>query len=249
MDPNRGSGGGTEDTLPSDRCPNCGGPLRFEGERPEGHCTACDIYVEILRPLPVAPDRPPLVRAEVLAAKKRELQDLCRAYGLKVSGNKTDVLTRVLRYMDEHGVDVPPDDVEAAEPESPPIEAVAVEPIVMPAVPEAEAAVEDLLRAVEEVRSISIPRVYVEDRDRLRRDRRRFYVGVILSAIGGSGLILGSILHDVLRVPILGEAYTVFGPLNTSVGLIGLVILLAGLAGIGLGLRGGVVDAEPTVLG
>src|SRR5688572_11642319 len=40
--------------LPPDRCPNCGGPLRFPEDDPLGLCTACGIYVEILtRLLPV----------------------------------------------------------------------------------------------------------------------------------------------------------------------------------------------------
>lgn len=251
MDGDRGSEGEPEDELPSDRCPNCGGPLRFEGERSEGHCVACDIYVEILKPLPVAADRPPLVRAQVLAAKKRELQDLCRAYGLKVSGNKTDVLTRVLRYMDDHGIDVSPDDAEAVEPEVPEVEAppASEDGVAASEVHKAEAAIEDILLAVAREPSLAAAPGDVETAARLRHDRRRFYVGVVLSAIGGSGLILGSFLHDVARVPLFGQAYAVFGPLNTVVALVGLIVLLAGLVGIGLGLRGGVVSAEPTAQG
>lgn len=251
MDGDRGSEGEPEDELPSDRCPNCGGPLRFEGERSEGHCVACDIYVEILKPLPVAADRPPLVRAQVLAAKKRELQDLCRAYGLKVSGNKTDVLTRVLRYMDDHGIDVSPDDVEAVAPEVLDAEAVLTTEAVAaaPEAHEAEAAIEDILLAVEREPSLAVAPAGMETPARLRRDRRRFYVGVVLTAAGGSGLVLGSFLHDALRVPLFGQAYTVFGPLNTGVALFGFIVLLAGLVGIGLGVRGGVVSAEPTAMG
>lgn len=244
MEGEAGDGGppGGED-LPSDRCPNCGGPLAFEPGRPEGHCSRCDIFVEILKPLPVAPDRPALVRADVLAATKKDLQELCRAYGLKVSGNKTDILTRVLRYMDEHGIDLPPDDVEEGLPEE---EVLTIE---LGARDEHDLAVDELLEAVARVETAEAPREPVVTTARLRRDRRRFFVGILLTAIGGWGLLLGSLLHDVLRVPWIGEAYAVFGPLNQFSAIVGGVVLLIGLAGVALGLRGGVIPTKSAARG
>ena len=36
--------------LPTDRCPNCGGPLKSFWDQPEALCPKCRIFVEILRP-------------------------------------------------------------------------------------------------------------------------------------------------------------------------------------------------------
>lgn len=80
-----------------------------------------------------------------------------------------------------------------------------------------------------------------------RRDRALHYVGSTLVAFGGSGLILGSILHDLFRVPQFGSAYDAFGPVNWSALLFGFIFFAAGLAAIGVSLRGGVVRMKRAV--
>ena len=65
--------------------------------------------------------------------------------------------------------------------------------------------------------------------------------GIVLAALGGPGLVLGSFLHDFLRVPWVGQTYEAFGPLNVLAASIGGVLLLGGVIAIGLGLRGGIL--------
>ncbi len=72
-------------------------------------------------------------------------------------------------------------------------------------------------------------------RSRLRR--AAYYAGVFDVAIGGAGLILGSVLHDIFRVPFFGRAYDAFGPLNLGAVLIGLVFLGVGFVAMAVGLR------------
>lgn len=281
-----------EGELASDRCPSCGSLLTFKAGRAEGYCTVEGIFVEILRPISPASTRPPLIRLQVLNGPKRDLHDLCRAYGLKVSGNKTDLLTRLLRYMDERDIDLPPEEREEARetpalevepvpdaeeaPAEPPevVPSLAVESVereVPPAevafVPEAEATQVDALLGdieAEEAHPETLPEPALETavegevavpgvgetgstlEARMRRDRRIFYVGSILAATGGPGLILGSVLHDAFRVPILGRTYEAFGNLNVTFALIGGMLLLGGLVTIGVALRGGVVRATPS---
>jgi len=323
-----------------DRCPSCGGKLTYEPGRDQGFCAIEGIYVEVLVRPPEEGERPPLVREAILHATKRDLQQLCKEYGQRTSGNKTDLLTRILRYMDDHGIDLPPEDVaegavaeptaegtaeaegakppaaeaaaphhgpdvdlllaeiahlaaqptpataEAAPPEGPeepPQEepptkpephvvesATAAEPTgedapeeqaflleaAGMAAPEEPAA--DELAAAEEVEAeeetLPIEEVAFEteasvapavDAARLRRDRIAFYVGTVLVAAGGPGLIFGSVLHDALRVPWVGDAFEAFGPLNVAAALIGGVVLAAGLVAMGVGLRGGIVRTRP----
>lgn len=66
-----------------------------------------------------------------------------------------------------------------------------------------------------------------------------FYTGSVLIAFGGSGLALGSFLHDMFRVPLFGYAYDAFGDVNVTTALIGAAILLAGLAAMAVGARAG----------
>ena len=77
-------------------------------------------------------------------------------------------------------------------------------------------------------------------RTRMRRDRWMLYAGTFLQAIGGFGLILGSLLHDVFRIPFLGRNYAAFGSINAVFAVVGVILLMAGLAAIGFSLRGGV---------
>ncbi|HYR81846.1 MAG TPA: SAP domain-containing protein [Thermoplasmata archaeon] len=67
--------------------------------------------------------------------------------------------------------------------------------------------------------------------------RAAYYAGVFDVAIGGAGLILGSILHDIFRVPFFGRAYDAFGPLNLGAVFIGVVFLGVGFAAMAVGLR------------
>jgi hypothetical protein len=79
---------------------------------------------------------------------------------------------------------------------------------------------------------------------RLLRDRILFYASLVLIVVGGLGLALGSWLHDLLRVPIVGEAYTVFGPINVLYAGVGLILLLPGVILLALSLRGGTVSHQ-----
>jgi hypothetical protein len=78
----------------------------------------------------------------------------------------------------------------------------------------------------------------------LLRDRILFYVSLALMTVGGLGFALGSYLHDLLRVPIVGEAYYVFGPINVLYALVGAVLLFVGLALFYISLRGGSLSNE-----
>ena len=62
-----------------------------------------------------------------------------------------------------------------------------------------------------------------------RRERILFYAGVLLVLAGGPGMALGSWLHDIFRIPILGEAYEAFGWLNRLFAASGLVVLIVGI--------------------
>lgn len=66
-----------------------------------------------------------------------------------------------------------------------------------------------------------------------------FYAGSILVAFGGSGLALGSLLHDVFRVPFFGQSYDAFGSVNVSTAFFGALFLLAGIAAMVVGARAG----------
>jgi len=64
-----------------------------------------------------------------------------------------------------------------------------------------------------------------------------FWAGLGLMALGGPGLALGSWLHDVLRIPIGGNQYDVFGPLNRFTAAVGLVVLVVGIVLVLLSIR------------
>ncbi|MBI5000126.1 MAG: hypothetical protein HZB92_01155 [Euryarchaeota archaeon] len=57
-----------------------------------------------------------------------------------------------------------------------------------------------------------------------------FWVGLILIIMGGPGIALGSWLHDLLRIPIWGDAFEVFGWVNRLVAAVGLIMMLVGMA-------------------
>jgi len=64
-----------------------------------------------------------------------------------------------------------------------------------------------------------------------------FFGGLALVLLGGPGIALGSWLHDVLRIPILGDAYDEFGWLNRLFAAAGLVVLLVGIVLLILSVR------------
>ena len=111
--------------------------------------------------------------------------------------------------------------------------------------PEEVAEPEQVSRPTVEPASSPIPkRVVGFTARRLRRDRIAFFAGILLTGAGGFALLLGSVLHDAFRVPWVGTAYTVFGPLNVAFAAAGAVILIPGLLALRIGLRGGVIPAE-----
>jgi hypothetical protein len=56
-----------------------------------------------------------------------------------------------------------------------------------------------------------------------------FWIGILLVLAGGPGIAVGSWLHDILHIPIGGDAFDVFGWLNRLVAAVGTIILLVGL--------------------
>src|SRR2546422_9201696 len=61
--------------LVPDRCPNCGGKLKFSENRPEGLCTTCGIFVEVLRPSePKPPVRSLPAKVKIRTGTTKELQ-------------------------------------------------------------------------------------------------------------------------------------------------------------------------------
>jgi hypothetical protein len=72
-----------------------------------------------------------------------------------------------------------------------------------------------------------------------RAHRIVFYVGAAQVALGGAGLVLGSLFHDVFRMPYVGRAYEVFGPLNMTAALLGALFVGAGIAAMAFGARRG----------
>src|SRR3989442_5086221 len=74
----------------------------------------------------------------------------------------------------------------------------------------------------------------------IQRSRWRrvvYYVGVFYVTVGGPGLVLGSFLHDLFRVPLFGESYAAFGRLNVGAVLIGMILLGVGFAAMAVGMR------------
>jgi len=77
-----------------------------------------------------------------------------------------------------------------------------------------------------------------------RRGRILFYIGVALVLAGGPAIAFGSLLHDILRIPIGGAAYDVFGWFNRYVAAIGLVVLVVGIVVLILSMRLGSKESE-----
>jgi len=87
------------------------------------------------------------------------------------------------------------------------------------------------------------------DSSRLRRDRILFYLGLALFSIGLPGFLAGSWLHDVMRIPVIGDSYTQWGWINQLFALLGLFMALLGGGLVGLSLRGGIISDTETVDG
>jgi len=82
------------------------------------------------------------------------------------------------------------------------------------------------------------------DSSRLRRDRILFYAGLVLFLLGLPGMILSSWLHEIMRFPLVGEAYDAWGWINQITFIVGLFMAFVGGIFLALSLRGGAVDAE-----
>lgn len=70
-----------------------------------------------------------------------------------------------------------------------------------------------------------------------KREKLLFWVGLVLVLLGGPGLALGSWMHDWFRVPIIGQAYDAFGPINRLFATVGMIILIIGIILLILSLR------------
>ena len=86
-----------------------------------------------------------------------------------------------------------------------------------------------------------VPEVEVESKVRGMlsggRERLLFYAGVLLVLAGGPGIAVGSWLHDLLRIPIGGNAFETFGWMNRAVAAVGLVVLIVGIVLLILSMR------------
>jgi hypothetical protein len=78
----------------------------------------------------------------------------------------------------------------------------------------------------------------------LLRDRIIFYLSLVLIVLGGLYFALGSYLHDLLHIPVVGTAFTIFGPVNVLYALVGAAILFLGLVLFFVSLRGGTLSRE-----
>lgn len=87
----------------------------------------------------------------------------------------------------------------------------------------------------EAVEEVVIPR---------RREKILFYISIVMILLGGPGMALGSWLHDVLKIPIGGEAYEAFGWVNKLFASAGLLILIVGILLLILSLRRTAVVVE-----
>lgn len=70
-----------------------------------------------------------------------------------------------------------------------------------------------------------------------RIEKLLFFAGVAMVLAGGPGLALGSWLHDVLRIPVIGDAYEAFGSVNQIFAAGGLIVLLVGIVLLILSIR------------
>lgn len=226
--------------LPPDRCPNCGAPLRRLTGQPESFCPSCEIFVEI-----VGPRSPP--------AEESAEDNEVRLRSARLYLELDDLLSDELEELPEAPPDEPPPETraEAVESEAVPepeltleeayeaLEVTEVPEIVVPVPPEPLPSPEAEAEEVPEV-AVAVAKTRAAAAAKPRAWHRvLFYTGSVLIAFGGSGLALGSFLHDMFRVPLFGYAYDAFGDVNVTTALIGAAILLAGLAAMAVGARAG----------
>ena len=297
-----------EPTLPTDRCPNCDGPLKIILDQPEALCPACGIYVEVLRPL--MPTEAPVESGPDAVRRRRDLAKFYLTYeDLEVE--LTDVEAEVQEEIEKpEPEEAPEPTVQEAVPSAPmalppaettppvPVEVPAPIPlpspeptpepeeIVPPPSPEPPEVILESEPTPTEAEAGSIvedagsggttelivkeplswarypeeraPETWVEEgvepeaaaaaaeaeapsavvKPR-RADRVIFYVGATNVVFGGTGLILGSFLHDMFRVPFMGQAYEAFGHLNLTAAFFGAIFLAAGLGAMAFGARRG----------
>jgi len=76
----------------------------------------------------------------------------------------------------------------------------------------------------------------------VRRDRILFHTGIVLLVLGGPGFLVATFAHDLLRIPLIGDAYDGFGWINVTFLALGVVCMAIGAALAALGLRGGVLS-------
>lgn len=256
MPPREGTPASGDEVQPSlERCPNCDRPLRFLVDQPEAYCPACGIFVEGLRPLGPTPSE----------EKPREGNEL-RLQTARLYLELEDVLEDDLEDDLEEDAGEPTDSpvaqaevAEAAAPEAEPEPQVAEEelealpaPVEIEETDELDVGLESLApeEAVPEIRTepsvaataASVPELPARPK---RWHRVLYYSGSVLVAFGGSGLALGSLLHDVFRVPFFGFAYDAFGQLNVSALTFGATFLLAGFAAMAVGARAGARRRHP----
>ena len=87
----------------------------------------------------------------------------------------------------------------------------------------------------EELLQVESPKA--EEEKASRMEKLLFYGGILLVLAGGPGLAIGSWLHDVLQINIIGDAFEVFGWLNRLFAALGLLVLLVGIVLLILSIR------------
>lgn len=239
-----------EAELSRDRCPSCNGPLRFPNNRREGLCAACGIFVEILEPL--ASEAPDDTRGEDDVTTRRELAE----FDLQFEQVPEDLDAQLESVIDQV---LEPPEAPQAEGAEPAEEAISGEGLVIEEPVEEESpASESGLVLVEEVPEAPFFMVEPSETPAIApaavsrasaasaakavkvaplRHRILFHLGTALVVFGGSGLALGSLLHDVFRMPVVGTAYEAFGPVNVAAAFVGSIALLAGAAAMAVAAR------------
>lgn len=80
-----------------------------------------------------------------------------------------------------------------------------------------------------------------------RLEKVTMYLGLLLTTMGGPGIVLISYIHDWFRLPLPGpeyDAYAAFGPVNFFVAVIGLVVLTMGIFFLVASLKAGKVIGQ-----
>lgn len=224
----------------TDRCPNCDRPLHFPADQVEAYCPSCGIFVEVLRPLgPSATEANP---AEGDEARLRTAKLYLELDGILEGEPEEESAEPPTSVRAEAAVpEVEPEGELAEEGTEAPVEPVEI-PAAGPSAVPSEPVMEQALApeaAAPSVASTSAVTAAIATAHPQRWHRILFYAGSILVAFGGSGLALGSLLHDVFRVPVFGFAYDAFGDLNLSAVVFGAAFLLPGFVAMLVGARAG----------